>query len=222
MRKDVKNVVGKPDNSAFILRFILYVLILAVMLFAAPSVFAKIMVPMAADGITSAWYAVFVPLALFMMAIGLFRSWRRRWPMAYMNAYKRQAQADNYETCPRCGSAIVLKKRTRFSREKVGEVVTTTTYTDGSQSVDRKDVYGNVSYKEHYHQCTNGRCALEVEQTIGQSHLPWKMKEIRCLVLNDDSLLGRKHPSARSILLSRLLSIRIICCRWIPRISAGT
>ncbi|MBQ3093592.1 MAG: hypothetical protein IJC52_00320 [Clostridia bacterium] len=205
MRRDVKQAVGRPNNAAFIRRCIVYAVILAVMLFAAPTVFAKIMVPMAADGMTAAWYAVFVPIAVAMMVIGLFRCWRRRWPLAYMDNYRYQAKQNNYETCPRCGSPLVLKKRSRYRREKVGELVTTTTYTDGSKTVDRKDIHENVRHTEHYYQCANGVCALEPEQHIGQSHLPWKKKEIACLVLNDASLLGRKHPSARSILLSRLL-----------------
>ncbi len=204
MTRDVKKAVGSPDNSMFIRRCIFYGIILAVMLF-APLIFGKIMLPMAADGITVAWYAVFVPLALFMMAIGLFRSWRRRWPLAYMNNYNRQAKEGGYEVCPRCGAPLVLKRRTRNSREKVGEIVTTTTYTDGSKTVDRKDVHGTVSRTSHYYQCTNNKCALEVDKHLGHSHLPWKNKQIRCLVLNDERLLDRKHSAASHLLLSRLL-----------------
>ena len=205
MTREVKEVVGRPDNSAFIRRCIFYAVILAVMLFFAPSIFEAIMEPMAASGMTVAWYTVFVPITLFMMAIGLFRSWRRRWPLAYMNEYIAMARECDYEFCPRCGSPLVLKMRTRYNRQKVGERIKTTTYSDGSQTVNREDVYGNVASKSYYHECTNSLCKLEPEQNIGQSHLPWKKKEIECLVLNDDSLLGRKHPSARSILLSRLL-----------------
>ncbi len=205
MTRDVKQAVGRPDNSVFIRRCIIYGVILAAMLFAAPTVFEKLMVPMAADGMTEAWNTVFIPIVVCMMLIGLFRAWRRRWPLAYMDNYRYQAKQNGYETCPRCGSALVLKKRTRFDRQKTGELVTTTTYTDGSKTVDRKDIYENVKRTECYHECTNSLCKLEAEQQIGQSHLPWKKKEIRCLVLNDSSLLGRKHPSARSILLSRLL-----------------
>jgi len=206
MRSDVRKAVGRPDNSAFVLRCVIYGVILAAMLFAAPSVFAKIMVPMAAKGVTGAWYAVFVPVVAAMMAISLFRTWRRRWPLAFMNSFKRQAEACDYSTCPRCGAPMVLKRRTRYHREKVGEEITTTTYTDGSKDVSKKDIYGSVKHAEYYHECTNGKCKLEAEQQISQSHLPWKIKEIRCLVLNEDKLLGRKHPSARSILLSRLLA----------------
>jgi len=204
MTRDVKNAVGSPDNSMFIRRCIFYGIVLAVMLF-APSIFTKIMQPMAADGIKTAWYAVFVPIVLFMMAIGLFRCWRRRWPLAYMNNYNRQAKEDGYEICPRCGASLVLKRRTRNHREKVGELVTTTTYTDGSKTVDRKDVYGNVKRTTHYYQCTYNKCALEVDKHLGHSHLPWKNKQIRCLVLNDERLLDRKRSSASHLLLSRLL-----------------
>lgn len=205
MTRDVRQAVGRPNNSVFIRRCILYGIILAVMLFAAPSVFEKLMVPMAAKGMTTAWNTVFVPLTAAMMAIGLFRAWRRRWPLAYMDNYRYQAKENGYETCPRCGAELVLKRRTRNSRQKVGELVTTTTYSDGSKTVDKEDIYGNVRKTEYYHQCTNATCHLEAEQHISQSHLPWKMREIRCLVLNDSSLLGRKHSSAFSLLLSRLL-----------------
>ena len=206
MTRDIKQAVGRPDNLVFIRRFIIYGVILALMLFAAPSVFAKLMVPVAAKGVLSAWYAVFVPLTAFVMVIGLFRAWRRRWPLAYMDNYRRKAKDNDYETCPRCGSDLVLKRRTRNHREKVGELVTTTTYTDGSKTVNKEDVYGNVARTEYYHECTNSLCALEVEQTITQSHLPWKISEIRALVLNDASLLSRKHHCAKHILLSRLLA----------------
>ncbi len=205
MTRDIKQAVGRPDNSAIIRKCIIYGIIMALMLFAAPSVFQKLMVPVAARGVTGAWYGVFVPTAAVIMAIGLFRAWRRRWPLAYMNNYKREAAACNYETCPRCGAPLVLKKRTRNHREKVGELVTTTTYGDGSKTVDRKDVYGSVRRTSYYHECTNKSCALEAEQNIGQSHLPWKMREIRCLVLNDDSLLPRSCTCAKHLLLSRLL-----------------
>ena len=205
MTNDIKKAVGRPDNSAFIRRIIIYGIILFAMLFMAPSVFEKLMVPASADGMTVAWYAIFVPIALFLMAIGLFRCWRRRWPLAYMRWYKKQASDNGYDYCPRCGAAFVLKKRTRYHREKVGEKITTTTYGDGSKYVNREDIYGNVQRTHYYHQCTNTKCRLEAEQSIGQSHLPWKTKEIECLVCNDDSLLGSKHYATVSILASRLL-----------------
>ena len=205
MKRKIRNAVGRPDNSVFIRRCIIYGILLAVMLFGAPILFEKWMVPMAADGMTTAWNVVFVPVAVFMMLIGLFRAWRRRWSLAYMHRYQSEVRANGYETCPRCGSPVVMKKRNRFRREKTGELVTTTTYTDGSKTVDRKDIYGNVKYTECYHVCTNGVCKLEAEQSLSQSHLPWKIKEIAALVLNDSRLLGRKHPSASSVLLSRLL-----------------
>lgn len=205
MTRDVRQAVGRPDSSAFIRKCIIYGIILAIMLFAAPPIFSKLMVPVAASGVKGAWYGVFVPTAAVMMAIGLFRAWRRRWPLGYMNSYRSEAEACNYETCPRCGAPLVLKKRTRNNRERVGEIVTTTTYTDGSKTVDRKDVYGTVKRTSYYHECTNSRCCLEVEQNIGQSHLPWKIRDIRCLVLNDDSLLPRGCTCAKHLLLSRLL-----------------
>lgn len=202
--KDVKRVVGKPDNSVFIRNVVIYGIILAVMVFAAPSIFAKIMVPMAAQGIKVAWYAIFVPLVAVMMAISLFRSWRRRWPRAYMDGYHAQVRANDYSYCPRCGAAVVQKKRQRSRSVKTGELVTTTTYSDGSQTVDRKDVYGTETYTETYYVCSNGNCNIESDKTYSETHLPWKMKDIRCLVLNDSSLLGR-HRSASDLLLSRLL-----------------
>lgn len=205
MKRDVKIAIGRPDNSMFIRRVIFYCIILILMLF-APIIFDKIMLPMAADGITTAWKIVFIPLALFMMIIGLFRSSRRRWPLAYMKNYNYQARKDGYEICPRCGSHLVLKRRTRNHREKVGEIVTTTTYTDGSKSVNREDVYGNVRRTNEYYECSNNKCALEVDKHISQSHLPWKNKQIQCLVLNDDSLLDRKHTAASHLLLSRLFA----------------
>ena len=85
--KKIKRAVSGPDNSVFIRRCIIYGVLLGVMLFTAPTVFAKLMVPMAANGIRVAWYAVFVPIAAIMMAVGLFLSFRRRYPLAYMKEY---------------------------------------------------------------------------------------------------------------------------------------
>lgn len=199
--KDVKRVVGTPDNSAFIRNAIIYGVILAIMVFVAPSLFAKIMVPMAAQGIKVAWYAIFVPLAAVMMGISLFRSWRRRWPRAYMAHYNAQVRANGYSYCPRCGAPVVEKTRRRSHAVKTGELVTTTTYSDGSKTVDRKDVYGTELRTEHYHVCSNGSCAIEADLSLGETHLPWKKKEIRYLVLGE----GRSNKSAAGLLLSRLL-----------------
>ena len=135
MKRDVKQAVGQPENGHFIGRCIVFGIILAVMLLGAPAIFEAIMVPMAAKGIATAWYVLFVPLAAVMMVISLFRSWRRRWPRAYMDNYNRQVRANGYSRCPRCGAPIVMKKRTRSHRVKTGELVTTTTYSDGSKTV---------------------------------------------------------------------------------------
>lgn len=204
--KKIKRAVGSPDNSVFIRRCIIYGILLGVMLFVAPTVFAKLMVPMAASGIRTAWYAVFVPIAAIMMAVGLFLSFRRRYPLAYMKEYNEKARRNGYEYCPRCGARLVLKKRTRYVREKTGELVTTTTYSDGSQNVDRKDVYESVKRTSYYYECTDRACRIEVDQSLGQSHLPWRKKQIRALVCEDDSLLDEKHPTAASLLTSRLLA----------------
>ncbi len=212
MRSDVKRAVGKPDNSVFIKRCIIYAIVLAAMLFAAPSIFGKLMAATAAQGILSAWYTVFVPLTAIIMAIDLFKSLRRRWSLAYMDNYRHRAKENGYKTCPRCGADFVLKQRTRSSRVKTGEIVTTTTYGDGSKTVDRKDVYGNVNRTDSYYVCSNSLCALEPEQYISQSHLPWRIRDIRYLVLNDDSLPERKksfkssgaHGPAKHLMLSRL------------------
>ena len=201
MTRDVRKAVGNPDNSVFIRNAIIYGVILAVMVFVAPSIFAKMMVPMAAQGIKVAWYAIFVPLAAVMMGISLFRSWQRRWPRAYMARYNAEVRANGYSYCPRCGAPVVEKTRRRSHSVKTGELVTTTTYSDGSKTVDRKDVYGTELRTEHYHVCSNGSCAIEADTSYSETHLPWKMQEIRYLVLGD----GRSNKSAAGLLLSRLL-----------------
>lgn len=213
MRSDVKRTVGTPDNSVLIRNAIIYGVILAVMVFVAPSIFAKMMVPMAAQGIKVAWYAIFVPLVAVMMGISLFRSWRRRWPRAYMMRYNAEVRANGYSYCPRCGAPVVEKTRQRSHSVKTGELVTTTTYSDGSKTVDRKDVYGTELRTEHYHVCSNGSCAIEVDKSYSETHLPWKMQEIRYLVLGD----GRSNKSAAGLLLSRLLmpvlaAVIVIAC----------
>ncbi len=204
--REVKRALGRPDNSMFIRRLLIYAVVLAVMIFLAPTIFQAIMAPMAADGMKGAWYGVFIPATAVLMAIGLFRCWRRRWSLAFFDWYRKEAAECNYEACPRCGSPMEVRQRTRSSRAKVGEVVTTTTYSDGSKTVDSEDVYGTVSNTNTYHVCTNSSCKLEPEQHVDQSHLPWKVKEIRCLVLEDGRALRGNKTCAKDLLLSRLLA----------------
>ena len=204
MTRDIKQAVGRPDNSVFIRRCIIYGIILAVMLFAAPSIFAKIMVPIAANGMTTAWYAVFVPIAAAMMAIGLFRAWRRRWPLAYMHNYWKQSHENGYETCPRCGAKFVLKTRHVRYKAKIGERHITTTHSDGSQTTRVEDITEDRTREEFYHECSNSACGMSPDRhAFSQSHLPWKTKEIRTLVNTEG--YGRSSKTPRDILLSRLL-----------------
>ena len=204
MTRDIKQAVGRPDNSVFIRRCIIYGIILAVMLFAAPSIFAKIMVPIAAKGMTTAWYAVFVPITAAMMAIGLFRAWRRRWPLAYMHNYWKQSHENGYETCPRCGAKFVLKTRHVRYKAKIGERHITTTHSDGSQTTRVEDITEDRTREEFYHECSNSACGMSPDRhAYSQSHLPWKIKEIRTLVNTEG--YGRSYKSPKDILLSRLL-----------------
>lgn len=203
MTRDIKQAVGRPDNSVFIRRCIIYGIILAVMLFAAPSIFAKIMVPMAANGMTTAWYAVFVPITAAMMAFGLFRAWRRRWPLAYMHNYWKQAKDNGYKICPRCGAKIAIRTRQVSYNKKIGERHITTTYSDGSQSTRVEDITKNATRTEEYYVCSNDSCGLEPDRNYKQSHLPWKIKEI-CTLVNAEGY-GRSYKSPKDILLSRLL-----------------
>ena len=204
MTRDVRQAVGRPDNSVFIRRCIIYGIILAVMLFAAPSIFAKIMVPIAANGMTTAWYAVFVPIAAAMMAFGLFRAWRRRWPLAYMHNYWKQSHENGYETCPRCGAKFVLKTRHVRYKAKIGERHITTTHSDGSQTTRVEDITEDRTREEFYHECSNSTCGMSPDRhAFSQSHLPWKTKEIHTLVNAEG--YGGSSKTPRDILLSRLL-----------------
>ena len=203
MTRDIKQAVGRPDNSVFIRRCIIYGIILAVMLFAAPSIFAKIMVPIAANGMTTAWYAVFVPIAAAMMALGLFRAWRRRWPMAYLDNYRRKAKENGYKTCPRCGAKIAVRTRQVSYNKKIGERHITTTHSDGSQTTRVEDITRKDTRTEEYYICSNSSCDLEPDRIYSQSHLPWKTKEIHTLVNAEG--YGGSSKTPRDILLSRLL-----------------
>ena len=112
MTRDIKQAVGRPNNSVFIKRCIIYGAILAVMLFAAPSIFEKLLAGAAVQGILSAWYTIFVPITAIIMAIGLFKCWRRRWSLAYMDNYCLESRNNGYETCPRCGAKFILRSNT--------------------------------------------------------------------------------------------------------------
>jgi len=209
MTRDIRQAVGRPDNSVFIRKCIIYGIILVLMLFGAPSIFEKLLPETAAKGILSAWYAVFLPLTAIIMAFGLFKCWRRRWPLAYMDNYRRAAKDNGYKTCPRCGAAFDLKTRSRSYSTKVGEKITTTTYSDGSQSKHVEDIKGTRVSVENYYVCSNSSCGLEPDKSYSQSHLPWRMSEIRALVLCESKTSGkirlpRSSKSASSLTLSRL------------------
>ncbi|MBQ4066264.1 MAG: hypothetical protein IJD22_01345 [Clostridia bacterium] len=205
MKKDIRQAVGSPDSSVFIRRCVIYGIILAVMLLAAPSIFSKIMVPMAAKGIKTAWFCVYIPIAAVLMAIDLFRCWRRRWPLAYLNNYRRMSRDNGYEICPRCGAEFELRTRHTSYTAKVGEKITTTTYSDGSKSTRTEDITERRTAIEHYYACSNSDCGLEPDKRYSQSHLPWKISEIRCLAASEHRHSGRACKPAKQLVLSRLL-----------------
>ena len=211
MTRDIKQAVGRPDNSVFIKRCIIYGAILAVMLFAAPSIFEKLLAGAAVQGILSAWYTIFVPITAIIMAIGLFKCWRRRWPMAYLDNYRRKAKENGYKTCPRCGAKIAVRTRQVSYNKKIGERHITTTHSDGSQSTRVEDITRKDTRTEEYYICSNSSCDLEPDRIYSQSHLPWKISEIRALVRSEGEISGkikssRSSKSASSLTLSRLLA----------------
>ena len=213
MQRDVKLAVGKPDNTVFLKRCLIYGAILALMLFAAPPIFGKLMASTAAKGILSAWYTVFVPITAALMAFGLFKCWRRRWPLAYMDKYRREVKENGYKTCPRCGADIAIRTRQVSYKKKVGERHITTTHSDGSESTRIEDITRDDYRTEEYFLCSNSSCGLEPDRVYSQSHLPWKIREIRALVLGESRMAGgkrdgvrlpRSSKSASSLVLSRL------------------
>ncbi len=209
MTRDIKQAVGKPDNSIFIKRCLIYGIVLAVMVFAAPSIFEKLLSGAAVQGILSAWYTIFVPITAIIMAIGLFKCWRRRWSLAYMNRYQSEVRANGYTTCPRCGADIAIRTRQVSYKKKVGERHITTTHSDGSQSTRVEDITRDDYRTEEYYICSNSSCGLEPDKSYSQSHLPWKMSEIRALVRSEGGISGkikspRSSKSASNLLLSRL------------------
>ncbi len=211
MTRDIKQAVGRPDNSVFIKRCIIYGAILAVMLFAAPSIFEKLLAGAAVQGILSAWYTIFVPITAIIMAIGLFKCWRRRWPMAYMDNYRRKVKENGYKTCPRCGAKIAVRTRQVSYNKKIGERHITTTHSDGSQSTRVEDITRKDTRTEEYYICSNSSCDLEPDRIYSQSHLPWRISEIRALVRSEGEISGkikssRSSKSASSLTLSRLLA----------------
>lgn len=211
MTRDIKQAVGRPNNSVFIKRCIIYGAILAVMLFAAPSIFEKLLAGAAVQGILSAWYTIFVPITAIIMAIGLFKCWRRRWPMAYLDNYRRKAKENGYKTCPRCGAKIAVRTRQVSYNKKIGERHITTTHSDGSQSTRVEDITRKDTRTEEYYICSNSSCDLEPDRIYSQSHLPWKISEIRALVRSEGEISGkikssRSSKSASSLTLSRLLA----------------
>ena len=211
MTRDIKQAVGRPNNSVFVKRCIIYGAILAVMLFAAPSIFEKLLAGAAVQGILSAWYIIFVPITAIIMAIGLFKCWRRRWPMAYLDNYRRKAKENGYKTCPRCGAKIAVRTRQVSYNKKIGERHITTTHSDGSQSTRVEDITRKDTRTEEYYICSNSSCDLEPDRIYSQSHLPWKISEIRTLVRSEGEISGkikssRSSKSASSLTLSRLLA----------------
>ena len=212
MTRDIKQAVGRPNNSVFIKRCIIYGAILAVMLFAAPSIFEKLLAGAAVQGILSAWYTIFVPITAIIMAIGLFKCWRRRWSLAYMDNYCLESRNNGYETCPRCGAKFILRSNTSTIKSQVGTRVTTTTHANGTKSVREEGIFEDKQHTTYYHECANSDCGLSPDRhAFSQSHLPWKISEIRALVGSEGEISGkikssRSSKSASSLTLSRLLA----------------
>jgi len=212
MTRDIKQAVGKPDNSVFIKRCIIYGIILVLMLFAAPSIFEKLLTGAAVQGILSAWYTIFVPITAIIMAIGLFKCWRRRWSLAYMDNYCLESRNNGYETCPRCGAKFILRSNTSTVKSRVGTRVTTTTHANGTKSVREEGIFEDKQHTTYYHECANSDCGLSPDRhAFSQSHLPWKISEIRALVRSEGEISGkikssRSSKSASSLTLSRLLA----------------
>lgn len=133
-------------------------------------------------------WAVGIPAALVNIAVYIFRTLRRRYAYSYMLDYHEKFKANGYNRCPRCGSGTTEKTGRGSYRQKVGDRVTTRTYSDGrKEEVSREGIYQTKYYNYQYCQCNNPSCALRNDVEVEFGKMPFSAKDLRILILREQS-----------------------------------
>ncbi len=132
-----------------------------------------------------------VPASLIIIAVYIFRTLRRRYAYSYMQNWLAELRENGYSRCPRCGSSVSEKTGTGNRRVHVADKITTTHYSDGSTSKSTQAVYENQSYKYTYHKCDDPACALNDDSCLKFGKMPYKVADMRTLILQEPSAKSR-------------------------------
>ncbi|MGN1162048.1 MAG: hypothetical protein ACI4SX_07385, partial [Candidatus Fimenecus sp.] len=98
--------------------------------------------------------------------------------------YQSQAIANGFTVCPRCSSPLNEHTGTDTYSVHVGDEVTTTYYSDGTSTSNRKPIYENRSHKYKHYICSNRSCRLESSyDKIKFGRMPATKKDAIWLVL---------------------------------------
>lgn len=161
---DVKATVQlRPEaKRAFILRIILSVLVFPTVV---QYIYMFVSKALKAAGLTDVesvadllWKTVGSFIILLVIVLYLYRANIRKWTYSYMLNYQSQAMANGFTVCPRCSSPLNEHTGTGSYSVHVGDKVTTTYYSDGTSTSNRKPIYENRSYKYKYYICSNRSC----------------------------------------------------------------
>ena len=164
---DVKATVQlRPEaKRAFILRIILSVLVFPTVVQYIYMFLSKALKAAGLTGVESVvsllWKTVGSFIILLVIVLYLYRANIRKWTYSYMLNYQSQAIANGFTVCPRCSSPLNEHTGTDTYSVHVGDEVTTTYYSDGTSTSNRKPIYENRSHKYKYYICSNRSCRLE-------------------------------------------------------------
>lgn len=156
--------------------------------------------------------------SLIIIPVYIARTWRRAYAYNYMLDWESHLKGSNYSKCMRCGCSIKESKRTGHMRVKIGENITTTTYSDGSKDVKKDDVYGNKSYTYSVYTC-NG-CGIHFDTDVKFADMPHKVNELEALILGTGYSSGKKSVNA-TIHSSRFISGSLAVFVALAIIAAG-
>jgi len=131
-------------------------------------------------------WSIGIPAALVNIAVYILHTLRRRYAYSYMLDYHQKFKSNGYNRCPRCGSGTTEKTGRGSYQQRVGDRVTTRTYSDGrKEEVSREGIYRTKYYTYQYCQCNNATCALRNDVAVEFGKMPYSTKDLRMLILRE-------------------------------------
>ncbi len=211
---------SRPANVRFILRLIVFGIVATLYFAAVPQLLKGWLDPAAYAGFIGVWQVFYTPVLIAFGVVAVYTAFCRRVPRGFMRDYLYAARENGFASCPRCGARMKEKFGKESYQVKVGEKITTTTFSDGSKSEKREDIHESRTRDYRYFACTNYACQLSTDKNMAwnwQISLPYKRKEIRALT-SPDAPLPKNRPNARSIITMRF-GAPIVCVLFLAAMS---